>query len=193
MLPKLASIGVLLLAWAMADSRPMSSMSSSMIEALRAEGPHASLGAQASVFGRLVGTWDLTCERHASDGAHTNSRGIWSFGWVIDGRILQDVIDFFAAGQSAERDGGTTLRFYDTQTRQWRVYFFAPARNAVIALAGGAEGNRIVLRGNDVDGSLLRWSFNDIKPDSLYWKGEISHDGGKSWRIEQEMHLTRHR
>jgi hypothetical protein len=49
-----------------------------------------------------------------------------------------------------------------------------------------------VLLGTDVDGSALRWSFNDIKSDSLYWKGEISSDGGKTWRVEQEMHLTRH-
>ena len=189
---KLASMGLLLLAWAMASSRPVTRTSPTLIEALRAEGPHASLGAAANVFGQLVGTWDLTCERYAADGTHTSSRGVWYFGWVVDGRIVQDVIYFFPAGRPAERDGGTTLRFYDTQAKQWRAYFFAPSRNAVIALAGGTAGNdRIVLHGTDVDGSLLRWSFNDIKPDSLYWKGEISHDGGKTWRIEQEMHLTR--
>lgn len=199
MIIKPASMCVLLLAWACvgsppttAYSRPTTSTSLAMINALRAEGPHASLGTAANVFGQLVGTWDLTCERYAADGTHTSSRGVWYFGWVVDGRILQDVIYFFPDERPTERDGGTTLRFYDTQTKQWRVYFFAPSRNAVIALAGGADGDRIVLHGIDVDGSLLRWSFNDIKQDSLYWKGEISHDGGKTWRVEQEMHLTRH-
>ena len=61
----------------------------------------------------------------------------------------------------------------------------------MISLAGGVVGDRIVLLGVDVDGSPLRWSFNDIKPDSLYWKGEISSDGGKTWRVEQEMRLTK--
>jgi hypothetical protein len=165
---------------------------SAMIEALKARGPHASLGEAAGVFGQLVGTWDLTCERYAADGTRTSSRGVWHFGWIVDGRMIQDVIYFFPAGQPAERVGGTTLRFYDTQAKQWRVIFFAPARNAVISLVGGRAGDRIVLLGTDVDGSALRWSFNDIKSDSLYWKGEISSNGGKTWRVEQEMHLTRH-
>jgi hypothetical protein len=165
---------------------------SDMIEALKAQGPHASLGEAAGVFGQLVGTWDLTCERYAADGTRTSSRGVWHFGWIVDGRMMQDVIYFFPTGQSAQRVGGTTLRFYDTQAKQWRVTFFAPTRNAVISLVGGRAGDRILLLGTDVDGSALRWSFNDIKADSLYWKGEISSDGGRTWRVEQEMHLTRH-
>jgi uncharacterized protein (DUF2249 family) len=80
---------------------------------------------------------------------------------------------------------------YDTQRRQWRVTFFSPARNAIISLAGGAVAGRIVLLGVDTDGSPLRWSFNDITPNSFSWLGEISSDGGKTWRVEQRMHLTR--
>ena len=181
---KLASACVLVLAWSLANG-------SDMVDALQAQGPHASLGEAAGVFGHLVGTWDLTCERYAADGTRTSSRGVWHFGWIVDGRMLQDVIYFFPQGRPGERVGGTTLRLYDTQTKQWHVTFFAPARNAVISLVGGAAGDRIVLFGTDVDGSPLRWSFNDIKPDSLYWKGEISSDGGKTWRVEQEMRLTR--
>lgn len=198
MIRKPALLFILLLVWANADGSPMNSQDrmdsrarTDMIEALQAQGPHASLGEAAEVFGQLVGTWDLTCERYAADGTHTSSQGAWHFGWIVDGRMLQDVIYFFPEGRSAERVGGTTLRFYDTQTKQWRVTFFAPARNAVISLVGGAVGDRIVLLGTDVDGASLRWSFNDIKPDSLRWKGEISSDGGKTWRVEQEMRLTR--
>jgi hypothetical protein len=162
-----------------------------LIEALQAPGPDASLGEAAGVFGPLVGAWDLTCERYEADGTRASSHGVWHFGWIVDGRMIQDVIYFFPAGKPEERVGGTTLRFYDTRVKQWRVTFFAPARNAVISLVGGREGDRIVLRGTDVDGSALRWSFNDIKSDSLYWKGEVSSDRGKTWRVEQEMHLTR--
>jgi hypothetical protein len=45
--------------------------------------------------------------------------------------------------------------------------------------------------GDDVDGSKLRWSFNHIKVGSFLWRGETSADGGKTWRIEQEMRLNR--
>jgi hypothetical protein len=163
-----------------------------MIHALAAVGPHESLGGAATVFDRLVGTWDLTCDRYAADGTHTNSAGVWHFGWIVDGRMVQDVIYFFPEGRPTERAGGTTLRMYDTQRKQWRVTFFSPARNAIISLAGGAVGARIVLLGTDTDGSALRWSFNDITPHSFSWLGEISSDGGNTWRVEQTMHLRRH-
>jgi len=58
-------------------------------------------------------------------------------------------------------------------------------------LKGGAVGDRIVLEGVDRDGSPFRWSFNDIRRDSFVWRGEISSDGGKTWRLEQEMRLKR--
>lgn len=35
------------------------------------------------------------------------------------------------------------------------------------------------------------WTFNDIQPDSFVWRGEISDDGGASYRLEQEMRCRR--
>ena len=58
-------------------------------------------------------------------------------------------------------------------------------------LKGGAVGDRVVFEGVDGDGSPFRWSFNDIHRDSFLWRGEISADGGKTWRLEQEMRLKR--
>jgi hypothetical protein len=60
-----------------------------------------------------------------------------------------------------------------------------------LVLHGGADGERIVLLGTDVDGAKLRWTFNDIRPDSFLWRGETSPDGGTTWRTEQVMHLKR--
>src|SRR6266550_1715208 len=60
-----------------------------------------------------------------------------------------------------------------------------------IRMEGGAEDDRIVLRGHDDKGALMRWTFNDIRPDSFVWRGETSHDGGKTWRLEEEHHMTR--
>jgi hypothetical protein len=105
--------------------------------------------------------------------------------------MIQDVIYFFPEGHPSDRVGGTTLRYFDTGARVWKVVFFAPARNAAISLTGGVEGDRILLRGLDVDGSQLRWSFNNMSPTSMTWRGEISPDGGKTWRLEQEMQLHR--
>jgi hypothetical protein len=160
-----------------------------MISALRASGPHSNLAAQAQLFDRFVGSWDLDCVFYGADGKVTRFSGQWIFGWVLDGHVLQDVL---IESRGLERRAlGSTIRFYDAKSEQWRVVWIPPSSGNVIALKGGALGDRIVLEGLDVDGARLRWSFNDIHADSFLWRGETSADGGRTWRVEQEMRLKR--
>jgi hypothetical protein len=160
-----------------------------MISALRASGPHPSLAAQAQLFDRFVGSWDLDGVFHGEDGKTTRFSGQWIFGWALDGRILQDVL-VESRGQE-RRAMGSTIRFYDAKSEQWRVVWIPPVSGNVIALKGGVMGDRVMLEGLDVDGAKLRWSFNDIQSDSFLWRGETSADGGRTWRVEQEMRLKR--
>lgn len=69
--------------------------------------------------------------------------------------------------------------------------FVGPAFGPIASLEGGAEGDRIVLRGRDGEGALIRWSFNEIEPDSFTWRGEVSRDEGMTWRLEEEHRMTR--
>lgn len=162
---------------------------------LATERPHPSLGGAAAVFDGFVGSWDMHCVFTAVDGTQAITAGEWHFGWILGGRALQDVLYFYPQGQrpqaAADLRGGTTLRLFDPKSGQWQVSWFAALRGEVIHLRGGAEGQRIVLRGTDVDGAALRWSFNDIRDDRFRWLGETSADGGTTWRVEQEMQLTR--
>ena len=158
-----------------------------MIRELASRGPHASLGAQAQTFDRFVGAWDLDCDIYGEDGKTTHFRGSWIFGWVLDGRVMQDVL----IEGDAESRRGTTVRFYDAKFKGWRIVWIPPLSGNVIMLKGGAIGDRIVLQGRDVNGSMLRWSFNDIQADSFLWRGESSSDEGKTWRTEQVMRLRR--
>jgi hypothetical protein len=160
-----------------------------MIRTLRSSGPSPSLGAQAQIFDRFVGAWDLDCVLYGAKGEVSRFSGQWIFGWVLDGKVVQDVI--IEGGERERRARGTTLRFYDVRSGNWRIVWIAPGSGNVAVLKGGAVGGRIVLEGVDVDGAPFRWSFNDIRRDSFVWRGEISADGGKTWRLEQEMRLKR--
>lgn len=163
-----------------------------MIAALPALGPHASLREQAEVFDRFVGTWDCDFAIFSENGNVNRFSGQVLFGWILDGHAMQDIwIGYPKADSGGERDIGTTLRFFDKSSGTWRVVFVAAAYGYMIQLEGGAEGDRIVLRGKDVDGSSLRWSFNDIRADSFVWCGESSHDGGKTWWLQEEHHMKR--
>ena len=156
---------------------------------LPAPRPHPSLGDRAQLFDRLVGTWDADYTFYAADGTRSRRSGDVLFGWIIDGRALQDIWISYPA--DAERDLGTTVRFYDAKTATWRVVWVHPAGGIITALNGGAVGDRIVLRGQGNDGSLLRWSFNDIQADSFLWRGETSHDSGETWRLTGEYRMKR--
>lgn len=71
------------------------------------------------------------------------------------------------------------------------MVFVAPEYGLVMTVEGGAEGDRIVLRGVDGDGASVRWSFNEMTADSFVWRGETSRDGGGSWRLEEEHRMRR--
>jgi len=169
-----------------------------LIRMLGATGPHASLQDQAGCFDRFVGTWDCDYALFSPEGKVTRLSGQAVFGWVLDGRAMQDVW-WSRSGPGRERNLGTTLRFYDRKAGLWHVTWVAPGTGsgtgAVILLEGGPvgdDGRRIVLNGKDTDGSLTRWSFSDIEAGAFVWRSENSRDGGKTWVRQEEHHLKRH-
>ena len=100
----------------------------------------------------------------------------------------QPRIEFPAAG--GERFMGTTLRFYDTERKTWRITWVSPIAQAVTLLEGGEEQGRIVLRAQGPRG-LLRWTFSDITDRDFRWRGELSSDGGVSWRLREDHRMQR--
>ena len=158
---------------------------------LPAKGPHPSLGHHADLFGQFVGTWDADYSFIGKDGSVRRARGEVLFGWILDGYALQDIFLGYPNPGSNERRMVTGVRFVDPKTDKWTLMFAAPSFAAAVRMEGGAEGDRIVLRGKDDKGDLLRWSFNDINSGSFVWRGETSHDGGKTWVLEEEHRMTR--
>jgi hypothetical protein len=173
------------------QSAPASDARRDMIKALAASTPHPSLGEEARVFDRLVGTWDCDYSFHLDDGSVRHSKGELLLGWILEGRAVQDIFVTYPKDGEKDRRIGTTLRFFDTALKQWRIVFVGPQFNYLVTVQGRSEGDRIVLRGVDTDGAPIRWSFNDIKPDSFVWRGEKSRDGGKTWKMEEEHHMKR--
>jgi hypothetical protein len=162
-----------------------------MVKGLGASGPHSSLGDEAQVWDRFIGTWDCEYTFFLDDGSRRQSRGEIEFGWILDGRAVQDIWITYPNEAGKERGIGTTVRFFDSKSKTWRIVFVGPRYNALVTLQGSAEGDRIVLRGVDDKGAMLRWSFNDLKGDSFIWRGEKSRDGGKTWKLEEEHHMKR--
>lgn len=172
------------------DAQPAADPRSAMIATLAAAGPHPSLGDEARVFDWLVGAWDCDFTFYDDAGTTRHASGEVLFGWVLDGRVLQDIWITYPKDGAKERGIGTSVRFFDSKAKLWRVFFVSPAYGS-ITVQGGAEGDGIVLRGVDDEGAALRWSFTDIEPDSFVWRGEKSRDGGRTWRLEEEHRMRR--
>lgn len=163
-----------------------------MVRALQAMGPHPSLGDQAKVFGRFVGTWDVEYVDFSKDGKVTHRSGELIVGWVMDGRAIQDLWIVNPSGSRKEREVYTDLRYFDPKSGTWPATFIDPENVSVAKFTGGAVGDdQIVLDSQDLDAGETRWSFNDIRPDSFVFRDEGSSDSGKTWRLRSEYHMKR--
>ena len=162
-----------------------------MINAPRSPSPHIVAGEdpQARLFDRMIGTWDVAYTFIAADGSRQDAPGQFIAGWVLDGTAVQDLWIGVPPGQT-ERFIGTTIRFFDTERRTWRVTWVAPFARAVTLLEGSGDARQIILLGDSPSGKL-RWSFNDITANDFIWRGELSTDNGATWRLREEHHMRR--
>jgi hypothetical protein len=169
---------------------------SRLADALLADGPDPDYADALMLFGRLVGEWDLDWVAYDEDGQQVASeRGEWIFGWVLEGRAVQDVWIIPARGRRGrpglpEGEYGTTLRFYDPRLDAWLVTWNGPINRARRTFVARASGWDIVQDGDSEEGHALRWVFSDIEPDSFSWRSFSSHDGEK-WLLREEMRVHR--
>lgn len=165
-----------------------------LVTALHAPAPYEPLSDQLDLFGRFVGAWDLEWQGTGKDGHDLVVRGELSFGWVLDGRAVQDVWRVPVDPADALRMRafhGTTVRFYDPAIGAWRSTWLDPLNGRVRRFIGRlAPCGDIVLEGLD-DDPRERWSFREISPDRFRWVGEASSDGGRTWVVTDEMRARR--
>jgi len=174
---------------------------SSFTDALRSDGPAPYLATQLGLYAFLVGSWDARILAYEEGGARHESRGEIHADWVLEGRAIQDV---WVTPPPAERGPGetrplpvtgswfgTTLRAYDPKLDAWHVLWSDPATQFYLRQIGRADGDEIVQQGELPSGARLRWRFTGIGPDAFHWLGEVSSDGGATWRLQVEVFARR--
>jgi hypothetical protein len=160
--------------------------------ALEAAGPNPSLGDQAKVLNRLVGTWDVEYTDFMKDGTTLHRTGEFMVGWIMDGRALQDLWIVDPWGKHKDREVYMDVHYFDAKSRTWHAAFVDPQDGSVARFTASEVGNdRFVLETKEIDSGQTRWSFNDIRPDSFIWRDEGSSDGGKTWKLRSEYHMKR--
>ncbi|HZP88890.1 MAG TPA: hypothetical protein VFB54_18915 [Burkholderiales bacterium] len=160
-------------------------MTTSLISALHANGPALDRADKLSLYGWLIGDWKMDVVVFGPDDRKYEGRGEIHFGWVLEGRAIQDV--WILPGIFH----GTTLRVYDPGIDAWHIVWSDPLKQYYSRQIGRAQGKDIVQIGKNDAGKTTRWSFRDIAPDAFRWLGEVSGDDGRSWALEAEFRARR--
>jgi hypothetical protein len=167
-----------------------------MIDALRADGPFPEHAAALDLFGRLIGSWDIKGVHFDEQGREVApGTGEWHFGWVLEGRVIEDVI---ISPPRQERGPGITsqaydigIRAYDPKTDTWRVTIVAPIFNVTLSLTARANGDEIWQDGIGPFGKPVRWNFDQITRTHARWQEFVTEDDGLTWRRDEVITLTR--
>lgn len=165
--------------------------------ALISHAPAPKVAGNADIFASLLGTWDLDVAFYNPDGSvKKRIPGEWHFARTLEGRAIEDVwiVPPRRLRNSLEPppgEYGETVRFYDPKIDAWHSVWHGVVNGIVWHFIGRKVGGEVILERIDEDGRLSHWVFFDMRRDNFRWRAETSVDGGKSWRVEQEMWAER--
>jgi hypothetical protein len=179
---------------------PVMSQSSNLSAVLHSDAPATEYAETLSLYGQFVGDWESEIVAITPDGKLHRGYGEIHFGWILEGRAIQDV--WMIPRRQNRGPGapllpvagnwyGTTIRAYDPTLAAWRITWIDPATNSFRQQIGRQQGADIVQEGTADSGALSRWSFTEIRPNSFHWKAEVSSDKGATWRLLVEVFAHR--
>jgi hypothetical protein len=156
-----------------------------MMQKLEAKGRAPEIPPESDVYGWLVGSWELDVLRYGVDVRDRGIKGEAHFGWVLEGRAIQDV--WIMKVEGLVNTYGTTFRVWDATLGAWRITWMNPISGKRDELIGRRIGDDLVQIGTHGDGTPIRWSFTEITDDSFRWLGEALEHDGATWKLEAEF------
>jgi hypothetical protein len=154
----------------------------SLAEALVSSGRSPEIAPADDVYGWLIGSWELDVRRYGVDVSSRNIKGEVHFGWVMEGRAVQDVWimprrqDRTLKLEKTCNMYGTTLRVWDASIQAWRVTWINPVTSGREELIGRWSGKDIVQVGAGANGTLSAGC-------SLRLRRILSDGPVKSWKL----------
>lgn len=162
---------------------------------LHAPGPAPDHADKMMLYGQFAGSWEGRLVYTDPQGALRETTAEVHFGWVLEGRAVQDV--WIAPARDRRTPGepvlmhGSTFRIYDPQNDCWHITWLDPVKQRRDVMVGRASGEDIVQEYRADDGRRVQWMFTDITADAFHWTNRDSADDGKSWTVRGEFFLKR--
>jgi hypothetical protein len=173
--------------------------------AAQTDGAAAKLGSQTTTserdgqhdFDFALGSWKAHLKRleHPLTGSKTwvEFDGTFVARKVWDGRAMIEEVELDSPGGHIE---GLTLRLYNSQTRQWSIYW-ANSKNGVMDTSpqvGQFKNGRGEFYGTDtLNGKpiYVRFVWTNTDTDTPHFEQSYSDDGGKTWEVNWTTDQTR--
>jgi hypothetical protein len=173
--------------------------------AAQTDGAAAKLGSQTTTserdgqhdFDFALGSWKAHLKRleHPLTGSKTwvEFDGTFVARKVWDGRAMIEEVELDSPGGHIE---GLTLRLYNSQTRQWSIYW-ANSKNGVMDTSpqvGQFKNGRGEFYGTDtLNGKpiYVRFVWTNTDTHTPHFEQSYSGDGGKTWEVNWTTDQTR--
>ena len=143
----------------------------------------------------FAGTWNGALKYLDAEGIRRETTAEVHFGWVLEGRAIQDV--WIAPSRHGRKEGerlliyGSTFRVYDPQNDLWHITWIDPVKQVCNRMTGRKIGDEIVQEYRTEDGKRVQWLFTEITADSFHWINRESANDGGNWNVRGEFFLRR--
>jgi hypothetical protein len=169
-----------------------------MLNVLHSDEPVQDRSNKMMLYGQFVGSWEGHVKAHVPDGRQLDASCEIHFGWVLEGRAVQDV---WIAPSRRDRQNsknptpynlyGSTLRVYDPRNDLWHITWINPVTQAFNRMTGRKIGKDIIQEYVAEDGTRCQWCFTEITTKSFHWLSRESKDDGLTWTIKTEFFVQR--
>lgn len=157
---------------------------------------HAQGPKVTSDFDFIVGDWQIDHRRLLrplrDDAEWTTYSAPWSAWTYFNGAVT---VDELALADDGVR--GMTLRLFDTETRQWSIYWvnstIGRLDESPVVGSFAADGTGVFEAPDVYDGQeiLCRFTWSEITDTTALWRQEFSLDEGETWAANWFMDSTR--
>jgi len=147
-------------------------------------------------FDPLIGNWKYHLKRRQNPltGSSTwvELEGTGACFKIWDGRAQMDTIEVDGPTGHIE---GLTLRLYNPQSHQWRLYW-ANSRNGILdppQIGEFKNGQGEFFAQDTINGKtiLIRFVWTNMNTNSPHFEQSFSDDGGKTWEVNWITDQTR--
>ena len=147
-------------------------------------------------FDPLIGKWKYHLKRRLNPLTGSNKwvelEGTGACFKIWDGRAQLDTIEVDGTTGHIE---GLTLRTYDPQSHQWRLYW-ANSKNGIMdppQIGQFTDGRGEFFAQDTINGKsiLIRYVWTEMTTNSPHFEQSFSDDGGKTWEVNWITDQTR--